>query len=147
MILLCWTWCQLLIWFHRLKMQGISQIWPSSPIWFTILLEICLLNSCCLALIAFKWTPADLLQSLRSLCFLKCTRLYKGFRVNVLCSEKNTPSFIQLLSVDKCMDSKYCRFIHLEGVTLTAGILILPCQNPVVIRTEKGKNMVLWSSL
>lgn len=99
--------------------------------WFTVLLEMCLSNSCYLCLIAFKWTPTDLLLSSAepAFCFSKCPHLYKGFGVNVLCSEQSSLSFIQVLSADKCMDSKYCPFIYWEGVTLTAGIL--PCQSLV----------------
>lgn len=58
----CWTCCQLLIEIHWLIPCIFSQIWSSSPVWwFTIFLEICLSNSCCLYPVAFRWTLAGLL--------------------------------------------------------------------------------------
>lgn len=86
-ILLCWTCCQLLIGIHWLIPCIFSQIWSSSPVWFTMFLEICLSNSSYLCLIAFEWTPTDLLlfSAELTLCFSKCTHLYEGFGVTVLC--------------------------------------------------------------
>lgn len=130
MILVRCTCCRLLLGIHWLVPCIFNQIWSSFPVWFNIFLEICLWSSCYLCLIASKWTPADLLRlsAEHTLCFLEHAHLCKVFGINVRRSRQNSLSFLQLLSVDKHMDSKYCPFICWEGVALTAGIL--PCQNP-----------------